>query len=41
LIKVTGKAAEDVVLFVGNGTTAAVNKLVEVFGFVQVFYIIY
>jgi len=26
--KVTGKAAEDVVLFVGNGTTAAVQKLV-------------
>ena len=30
--QVTGKAAEDVVLFVGNGTTAAVHKLVESLG---------
>mmetsp|Transcript_108897 Transcript_108897/g.213357 ORF Transcript_108897/g.213357 Transcript_108897/m.213357 type:complete len:1217 (+) Transcript_108897:19-3669(+) len=30
--KVTGKAAEDVVLFTGNGTTAAVNKLVDSLG---------
>ena len=30
--KITGKAAEDVVLFVGNGTTAAVNKLVDSLG---------
>lgn len=30
--KVTGKAAEDVVIFTGNGTTAAVNKLVDALG---------
>lgn len=30
--KVTGKAAEDVVLFTGNGTTSAVNKLVHSLG---------
>mmetsp|Transcript_5629 Transcript_5629/g.7814 ORF Transcript_5629/g.7814 Transcript_5629/m.7814 type:complete len:437 (+) Transcript_5629:52-1362(+) len=32
---VNAKAEDDVVLFVGNGTTAAVNKLVKFFGFVQ------
>ena len=30
--KVTGKAAEDVVLFTGNGTTSAVHKLVQSLG---------
>lgn len=30
--KVTGKAAEDLVLFVGNGTTAAVMKLIGALG---------
>ena len=30
--KVTGKASEDVVLFTGNGTTAAVTKLVDALG---------
>lgn len=30
--KITGKAAEDVVLFCGNGTTACVNKLVSILG---------
>ena len=30
--KVTGKAATDMVLFTGNGTTAAVNKLVHALG---------
>jgi selenocysteine lyase/cysteine desulfurase len=30
--KVTGKAAEDVVIFTGNGTTAAVSKLVDALG---------
>lgn len=30
--KITGRAAEDIVLFTGNGTTAAVNKLVLALG---------
>ncbi len=30
--RVTGRAAEDVVLFCGSGTTAAVNKLVHILG---------
>ncbi len=30
--KITGKAAEDVVLFIGSGTTAAVDKLVAILG---------
>ena len=30
--KVTGRAAEDVVIFTGNGTTAAVNKLIVSLG---------
>lgn len=30
--KITGRAAEDIVLFTGNGTTAAVNKLVIALG---------
>eukprot|EP01034_Spumella_vulgaris_P024591 gene24590-30957_t len=30
--KVTGKAAEDVVIFTGNGTTAAAKKLIEAIG---------
>jgi len=29
--RITGKAAEDVVLFVGNGCTAAVSKIVSIF----------
>lgn len=33
--KVTGRAAEDTVLFVGNGTTAAVDKLITMLGFHQ------
>jgi len=30
--KITGRAAEDIVIFTGNGTTAAVNKLVLALG---------
>ena len=30
--KISGKAAVDVVLFCGNGTTAAINKIVTSFG---------
>jgi hypothetical protein len=30
--KVTGRASVDVVLFTGNGTTGAVNKLVDSLG---------
>jgi len=32
LSQIVGLAAEDIVLFVGNGTTAAVSKLIDALG---------
>jgi hypothetical protein len=29
--KITGRGAEDVVLFVGSGSTGAINKMVQVY----------
>ena len=33
--QITGRAATDIVLFTGNGTTAAINKLVYALGLHQ------